>query len=151
MPKSMTVGSPSVDMLVARRSPLVIEVSRTFRLRSSCTVAGTITGHTDVPANNEDALKAAVALQPVSVAIEADQQGFQSYSGGVFSGNCGTQLDHGVLAVGYGTDSGSDYWLVKNSWGASWGDQGFIKMARGTGSGSAGQCGIAADASYPQA
>jgi hypothetical protein len=107
--------------------------------------AASITGFTDVPANSETQLAAAVALGPVSVAIEADQSGFQSYTSGVFSGPCGTQLDHGVLAVGY-TDS---YWIVKNSWGASWGDQGFIYMARGKGA--SGICGIAMMASYPKA
>jgi hypothetical protein len=110
--------------------------------------AATISGHTDVAASDEDALQAAVAQQPVSVAIEADQMGFQFYSGGVFDGSCGTNLDHGVLAVGYGTESGKDYWKVKNSWGATWGSQGYILLARGTGKGN-GQCGIAMQPSYP--
>ncbi|EGD76061.1 cathepsin [Salpingoeca rosetta] len=78
--------------------------------------AVSISGYKDVPQNNEDQLAAAVEKGPVSVAIEADQQSFQMYSSGVFSGPCGTNLDHGVLVVGYT----SDYWIVKNSWGASW-------------------------------
>mmetsp|Transcript_14149 Transcript_14149/g.33016 ORF Transcript_14149/g.33016 Transcript_14149/m.33016 type:complete len:328 (-) Transcript_14149:48-1031(-) len=108
---------------------------------------GTVSGHVDVPSNNEEQLKLAVAKGPVSVAIEADQSAFQMYSGGVFSGTCGTQLDHGVLVVGYGTEGGKDYWIVKNSWGANWGDSGYILLERGKGG--AGQCGIAMQPSYP--
>lgn len=106
-----------------------------------------IRNYQDVEQYNEDALKAAVAQQPISVAIEADQNGFQFYNGGVFDGYCGTSLDHGVLVVGYGTESGKDYWLIKNSWGGSWGDQGYIKIVRGLGG--AGQCGVAEMPSYP--
>jgi C1A family cysteine protease len=116
----------------------------------SCTPAATISSYVDVTQNNEDALKTAVAGQPVSVAIEADQMGFQFYSGGVFDGTCGTNLDHGVLAVGYGTESGKDFWKVKNSWGASWGMNGYILLVRKGGS-TTGQCGIAMQPSYPVA
>merc|ERR1712023_41948 len=93
--------------------------------------------------DDEDALMQAVAQQPVSVAIEADRSVFQFYSGGVMdSSQCGTQLDHGVLVVGYGEDSGKKYWKVKNSWGASWGMNGYILLGRQTGS-KQGVCGIA--------
>merc|ERR1711874_170206 len=102
-------------------------------------------GYTDVPSRDEDALKSAVSQQPVSVAIEADKSAFQFYSGGVLDNSaCGTNLDHGVLVVGYGTDGGKDYWKVKNSWGASWGEQGYIRMVRDK-----NQCGIAQQPSYP--
>jgi C1A family cysteine protease len=107
-----------------------------------------VTGYTDV-AHNEQALMQAAAKTPVAVAIEADQMAFQFYSGGVMTGTCGTNLDHGVLVVGYGTDSGKDYWRVKNSWGGSWGMQGYILIQRGK-SQSGGQCGILLSASYPE-
>jgi cathepsin L len=110
------------------------------------TVAATITSFKDVPAGDENSLLAAVAKQPVSIAIEADQAAFQLYSKGVFTAACGQNLDHGVLAVGYGTDAGTDYWIVKNSWGAAWGEAGYIRLVRGK-----NQCGLANAASYPVA
>jgi len=118
---------------------------------SSCTVSvsvGTVSGYYDVSANSEEDLKSALAQQPVSVAIEADQDVFQYYTDGVItSSSCGTSLDHGVLAVGYGTDGDTDYWKVKNSWGSSWGESGYVRIERGAGG--AGICGILSDASYP--
>jgi len=89
-------------------------------------VGATITSFSDVAGSDNDALRTAVAQQPVSIAIEADQDGFQFYSSGVFSGDCGDALDHGVLVVGYNQTSTPAYWIVKNSWGASWGDAGYI-------------------------
>ncbi|KAK3184001.1 hypothetical protein Dsin_031287 [Dipteronia sinensis] len=113
--------------------------------------AADINGFEDVPANNEKALLKAVASQPVSVAIDAGGSDFQFYSSGVFTGECGTELDHGVTAVGYGVDAdGTKYWLVKNSWGTSWGEEGYIRMQRGVAA-KEGLCGIAMVASYPTA
>lgn len=114
----------------------------------------TVTGFKDVPSGDEDALKTAVALGPVSVAIEADKSVFQLYKSGVLdSAGCGTNLDHGVLVVGYGTHKGifgsKDYWTVKNSWGPTWGDAGYIKLARGTTAKPKNMCGVASQASYP--
>jgi len=103
----------------------------------------------DVQPNNETALLHAVSLQPVSVAIEADTSVFQYYSSGIMdSESCGTQLDHGVLVVGYGTKDGKDYWKVKNSWGSSWGDDGYILIGRNSNA-KEGICGIALEPSYP--
>ncbi|CAN6277159.1 unnamed protein product [Urochloa humidicola] len=108
----------------------------------------TIDSYEDVPVNSEKSLQKAVANQPVSVAIEASGRAFQLYSSGIFTGRCGTALDHGVTAVGYGTENGKDYWIVKNSWGSSWGESGYIRMERNI-KASSGKCGIAVEPSYP--
>merc|ERR1719183_1132511 len=101
-----------------------------------------------VTANSETALKTQLATQPVSVAIQADQRVFQMYTSGVFDDSrCGTSLDHAVTLVGYGTEGGQDYYLMRNSWGASWGESGYMKMAM-TGDG-AGICGVQMDAVAP--
>ncbi|KAL3618398.1 Cysteine protease xcp1 [Castilleja foliolosa] len=108
----------------------------------------TISGFDSVPPNDEECLLKALAHQPLSVAIDAGGKDFQHYKGGLFKGDCGTELDHGVTAVGYGTNNGSDYILVKNSWGSSWGENGYIRMERGTGK-PEGLCGINMMASFP--
>ena len=110
---------------------------------------GPISGYVDVPENDAAALKAAIAKQPVSVAIEADTFTFQGYTSGVITGSaCGTNLDHGVLAVGYNDEAKPAYYIVRNSWGSSWGDKGYVKIGIEDG---AGVCGIQMAASYPTA
>jgi len=113
---------------------------------TSCSVAipkGGVTGYNSVGATATD-MKAALVSNPVTIAIEADQTSFQHYESGILSSGCGTNLDHAVLAVGYGTEDGSDYWLVKNSWGTSWGDAGYIKIGSAT-----NQCGVLNQAGFP--
>ena len=90
-----------------------------------------INSHIYPTPNDPNALENAVAQGPVSVAIEADTLVFQFYSGGIIkSSRCGTDLDHGVLLIGYGMENNTDYWLLKNSWGNRWGDHGFFKIIR---------------------
>jgi len=112
-------------------------------------VAVAVTSFEDIPPNNEAAIKKAATVQPVSIAIAASGLPFQLYSHGVFNGSCSTQLDHGVLIVGYDTDAetGQEYWIVKNSWGEVWGEQGFIRMAMNHPP--AGLCGLAMVPSFP--
>lgn len=112
--------------------------------------AATISGYEKVPVNESSLLKA-VANQPVSVGVDCDGRDFQHYSSGIFTGPCKTRVNHAVTVVGYGTaEDGTKYWLVKNSWGTSWGEEGFMRIQRDVGA-PEGLCGITKLASYPTA
>ncbi|KAH6803178.1 hypothetical protein C2S51_034624 [Perilla frutescens var. frutescens] len=107
----------------------------------------TIHGHSFVPKNNEHELMKAVARQPV-IALMGTSHSFNVYSGGIFAGPCSAELlTHVVTIVGYGQTSSTKYWIVKNSWGAEWGEGGYIRLLRGVGG--RGTCGIARVALYP--
>lgn len=127
--------------------PYISGAGTSFECKKNCTAVVKVTNYTDVPQMDEDALKVAVAKQPVSVAVEADKSAFQLYKSGVMSSPfCGKKLDHGVLIVGYGEGFlGEKYWKVKNSWGNTWGEAGYIRLERGKDT-----CGISQQASYPE-
>jgi len=109
-----------------------------------------ISTYADVRADSEESLMRAVANGPVSIAIEADQRSFQSYKSGVLTAECGAKLDHGVLVVGYGEEDGTKFWKVKNSWGETWGEDGYVKLCRECDmNGRKGECGILQQPSYP--
>ncbi|KAE8573687.1 Cat36 [Halyomorpha halys] len=122
---------------------------RSCRYSKNKVVAGTkVKAYTDIRSLDDSALKSAVAtVGPISIAVSAANQHFMYYRGGVFNGDtCNpSALDHGILLVGYGSESGTDYWLVKNSWGPNWGDKGFMKLTRAK----KNACGISSMASYP--
>jgi len=136
-----------------KESPLMRESAYPYTAKSSkyqkCKYeksegVGHVKGFEDVESKNLNQMKAALGKGPVSIAIEADKSIFQSYRSGVItSASCGKKLDHGVLAVGYGTEDGEEYVLVKNSWGASWGSSGYVKL------GTKDVCGFLDQPSYP--
>lgn len=113
-----------------------------------CDAAYYIEGYRRVSRGSYDGLMTALLKQPISIGIEADQSSFRFYKSGIFDGECGTNIDHGVLLVGYGEENGKKYWKVKNSWGTDWGEDGYIRMLR-TGDDGSGICGIQLNAAYP--
>uniref|UniRef100_A0A0D3A0E7 Peptidase C1A papain C-terminal domain-containing protein n=1 Tax=Brassica oleracea var. oleracea TaxID=109376 RepID=A0A0D3A0E7_BRAOL len=119
--------------------------------QSSDYLAATISGYETIPSNDEEALLKAVSQQPVSTVIDGSGYVFKYYSGGVFDGECGTEMSHAVAIVGYGiNEEGTKYWLVKNSWGESWGENGYMRIKRDVDA-PEGMCGLARLAFYPLA
>ncbi len=107
-----------------------------------------IQGYRDVTHASSSALQAAISSQPISICIEAMDTLFRHYQGGVLTNCSYRDTDHCILAIGYGTDAElGDYWLVKNSWGTSWGEAGYARLGRGTSASQYGECGIL---SYPR-
>ena len=115
----------------------------------SCSAVAHFSSCSDVKPNDQISLLNAVALGPVSVALSADTRYFQSYTSGILDSTvCYTELDHGGLITGYGTDNGKKYWNVKNSWSATWGEQGYVRILRSDSNNDAGICGIAMQPSF---
>ncbi len=115
----------------------------------TCSAVAHFSSCSDVKPNDQISLLNAVAMGPVSIALSADTKYFQSYSGGVLDAvACYTELNHGVLIVGYGIDNGQKYWNVKNSWSSAWGEKGYIRILRSDSTNDAGICGIAMQPSF---
>ena len=128
----------------------VTKTAGTCETKCANVVGSDVVKFVDVEKSSDTAMMTALSFQPVSVAIEADQREFQLYKSGVFTGACGTNLDHGVLVVGYGVETGNEYYKIKNSWSTTWGENGYIRFGKGAGyNGGQGQCGVLLEASYP--
>lgn len=121
--------------------------------KKGCKRVATVASYVDLSGRTDDALAKAVTITPVAVAVEAKSRGFMFYSKGIISSQCGSNLDHAVYVVGFGTDATKniDYFLVKNSWGASWGEKGYVRIQKKTGDKTdrKGMCGILSNPCYP--
>ncbi|KAI3414815.1 uncharacterized protein J3R85_015855, partial [Psidium guajava] len=119
-----------------------VGIDSTCDTQAASIAATQISGYEDVPVSEDEILKA-VAMQPVSISVDMNSDGFQNYVEGIFEGPCGANLNHAVVIVGYGTTAdGVDYWLIKNSWGVMWGEEGYMRILRNSGI-QGGLCGLA--------
>lgn len=132
--------------------------TKTGTCQQTCSkVSGTdVQGVVNVKPKSDSDMMTALSKTVVTIAVEGDESTFQLYKSGVFTGKCGTTLDHAVALTGYGSQNGLDYYILRNSWGQSWGDGGYMLIGRGndpaTGkpyNNGAGQCGLLMEASYP--
>jgi len=122
--------------------------SQTCLLNDQMKVAAQINNYEVVTDNDEQQLLQLVAQQPISVSIAVGDE-FTKYTSGVYSGTCGNSLNHAVTIIGYGiSDEGEKYWLIKNSWGENWGENGYMRLLRENDD-AGGQCGMAKHAGYP--
>ena len=130
--------------------PYKAGVTKTAGTCQKCTSAGvSFSSCYDVTPKDQVALAAAVSKHPVAIAIEADTRYFQSYSSGILDSTaCGTSLDHAVEIIGYGSQNGVDYWIVRNSWGSSWGEDGYVRIKKTSSTNDIGICGVAAEPSF---
>ena len=135
--------------------PIMLESDYTYTARKgTCKYSAAkgkfkVTSYVNVPKNDPAALMAAINKQPVNIAIRASSSVFQLYKSGIISStSCGTTINHAVNLIGYGTENGKAYWLLKNSWGTTWGERGYFKVLR-TNTKDAGICGMLSLSSYP--
>lgn len=148
-------GEMNDAFIYAIENPICTEIQDPYKAKDSkcidCNSYIQFTNCMNIPFSNELALKEALFKHgPISVSIEADQPIFRNYKGGIITDkSCNTNLDHGVLLVGYGEENNVKYWLVKNSWGTSWGENGYVRILRTDNDNSNGICGIAMQASFP--